>query len=285
MLVLLLPFHLLSKEDISEYEKRLVKISEQIRILKIQLEKEEEKESTILSSLDKIGFRKKLIRKEISLYNIQLEKTNQELRAIKESIPPLKAKLEQEKKSIEKTLVTIYKYGKFSFLEFMLQAKDVRMFLSESKNLSLLAQYQDKIISDYLDTLNKLKTAEENLQKKTAEISVYIDKAKQKKLELEDQERQKKALIKEIEKNREAHLQAIQELKERKEQLQLLMKKLLKEERVFPFPFIPLYERKGKLPWPIDGKIVTKFGLQRHPRFRTITLNNGIEISPKKKFF
>jgi len=272
----------LSQEDISEYEKRLIKISEQIENLKTRIETEEEKESTILSSLDRIGFRKKIIKKEISLYNIQLEKTNIELRSIKKSIPSLKSKLKKEKQSIEKTLITIYKFGKFSFLEFMLQAKDIKTLLSESKNLSLLAQYQDNMISDYMNTLAQLRTAEENLKKKTEEISILIQKARQKKRELEEQERKNKILIEEIQKNKKSHLQALQELEERAKQLQELIKKIIKEEMVFPFPFIPLYEEKGKLPWPIEGKIVTNFGLQRHPKFRTITLNNGIEIAPKK---
>jgi septal ring factor EnvC (AmiA/AmiB activator) len=42
-----------------------------------------------------------------------------------------------------------------------------------------------------------------------------------------------------------------------------------------------MYEKKGNLPWPIEGEIIAKFGLQKHPRFKTKTINNGIEISPK----
>lgn len=41
-------------------------------------------------------------------------------------------------------------------------------------------------------------------------------------------------------------------------------------------------KKKGKLPWPVEGKIITRFGVQKHPQFKTITMNNGIEISPEK---
>jgi len=272
---------LLPQEDISEYEKRLEKIFEQIKDLQQRIEEEEKKESTALSRLDRIGFKKRLIRKEISLTNIQLEKTNRELRSIRQRIPPLKSRLNKEQKSIEKILVTVYKFGKFNFLEFMLQSKDFKTLLAESKNLTLLAQYQDKIISNYLDTLAQLTAAEEKQKRKTQELSQLIQKARQKRKELEEEERKNRNLIREIEKNKKAHTQTIIELKERAEQLEILMKKLVKEGMVFPFPFIPLYEKKGQLPWPIEGNVISRFGRQRHPVFNTLTVHNGIEISPR----
>jgi septal ring factor EnvC (AmiA/AmiB activator) len=281
VIVLLSSPTLLSQEDLSEYEKRLEKIFEQIKDLQQRIEEEEKKESTALSRLDRIGFKKRLIRKEISLTNIQLEKTNRELRSIRQRIPPLKSKLKKEQQSIEKILVTVYKFGKFNFLEFMLQSKDFKTLLAESKNLTLLAQYQDKIISDYLDTLAQLTAAEEKQKRKTQELSQLIQKARQKRKELEEEERKNRNLIREIEKNKKAHTQTIVELKERAEQLEILMKKLVKEGMVFPFPFIPLYEKKGQLPWPIEGNIISRFGRQRHPVFKTVTIRNGIEISPR----
>jgi septal ring factor EnvC (AmiA/AmiB activator) len=272
---------LLSQEDISEYEKRLAKIFDQIKDLQRRIEEEEKKESTALSRLDRIGFKKRLIRKEISLTNIQLEKTNQELRSVRQRISPLKSKLMKEQQSIEKILVTVYKFGKFNFLEFILQSKDFKTLLAESKNLTLLAQYQDKVISDYLNTLAQLKAAEDRQRRKTQELSQLIQKARQKRKELEEEERKNRNLIREIEKNKKSHTQTIRELKGRAEQLEILMKKLVKEGMVFPFPFVPLYEKKGQLPWPIEGNIITRFGRQRHPVFKTVTIRNGIEISPR----
>jgi len=281
ILVLVFSIPAFGQQDISEYQKRLTKITQEIEQLKLKIKEEEEKESTTLSRLDRIGFEKRLIKKEISRYAIQLEKANRELTSIERSIPQLKAKLDKGKQSIEKILVTTYKFGKFSFFQFMLQAENMGTLISESKHLTLLAQYQEKKISDYMETLNQLRTAEKELQTKKKEASLLIQGAKKKRKEFEAQERKNRALIREIKKNRKIHLQTLEELKERAQQLQLLIEKLLKEEISFPFPLIPLYENKGKLPWPIEGKVVTPFGLQRHPQFNTTTMNNGIEISPR----
>lgn len=283
ILALFLPLGALAHQDISEYEKRLAKLAEQIKELQATINKDEKKETSVLSRLDRIGLNKRLIRKEILLYNTRLEKSNKELSSIKQRISQLKKKLEGERQSIEKILVTMYKFGKFSFLQSIFQAKDMGTFISENKHLTLLAQYQQNIISDYQNTLAELNTTEAAQETKKDEISTLIQNARQKKQELDAQERKNKALIQEIKRNRSTYMQTLEEMKERSEQLQIFIKNLLKQEVSLPFPLVPLYEKKGKLPWPLEGEIVTRFGIQRHPRFRTITMNNGIEISPGKK--
>jgi len=89
LLLLALSFSLgfSGQQDVSEYKKRLADISEQIDQLKLRLNEEDKKESTFLSELDRIGFHKNLIRKEISLYTMQLGNTNRDLSSIQRRIP------------------------------------------------------------------------------------------------------------------------------------------------------------------------------------------------------
>jgi septal ring factor EnvC (AmiA/AmiB activator) len=232
--------------------------------------------------LNTIGLNKTLIKKEISLYNTQMQKADKELISLQKNIPSLEEKLEKEKESIEMILVTLYKFGKFSYLDFLFQVEDVSHLISESKNLSLLAQSQEKIVTDYLTTLKDLQTSRENLETKKQEISRLIQKAKEKRQDYSSQEKKYQSLIQEIDRNKETHLQTLDELRDRAKQLQNLVKKLQREEIYLPQTLIPLYEKKGNLPWPLTGRVVTRFGDSRHRRFNTVTHNNGIEISPQK---
>lgn len=90
ILALFLPLGALAHQDISEYEKRLAKLAEQIKKLQTTINKDEKKETSVLSRLDRIGLNKRLIRKEILLCNTRLEKSNKELSSIKQSISQLK---------------------------------------------------------------------------------------------------------------------------------------------------------------------------------------------------
>ncbi len=271
-----------SQEEVVDYEKRLQEIAAQIDDLKTRIKRDERKKTSILAQMDKISFNKRLIKKEISLYDIQMKKANSELSALDRKIPELRTKLEKEKESIGKILTILYKYGRIDFIDFIIEANDMGSLLQGNKHLVLLAQHQDQIVADYLQTLNELHTAEKKLEENKQNISKFIQGAQQKKQNLEAEEKKNTDLIRQIEQDKTTHMKTMDELEDRAEQLQNLMKKILNSKIPPTITLIPLYENKGSLQWPITGRVVTRFGLQRHPRFNTTTMNNGIEISPRK---
>jgi septal ring factor EnvC (AmiA/AmiB activator) len=270
------------QQDLSEYEKRLISITEQITDIRKKIAGEEKKKTSVLSRLHSIGLNKTLIKKEIALYNAQMKKADSELTSLQKNIPLLEEKLQKEQQSIEKILVTLYKFGKFSYLDFLLRVEDVSHLISESKNLSLLAQSQNRVVSDYLANLEELQISKQSLEAKKQEISRLIQKADEKRQDYSGQEKKYQSLIREIDRNKETHMKTLDELKDRAEQLQNLVKKIQSEEISPPYTLVPLYEKKGALSWPLAGRIVTRFGPSRHRVFNTITQNNGIEISPQK---
>ena len=267
-------------QDVSEYEKRLAEISRQIEDIKKKIDAEERRKSSLLSQLSQTRFQKNLLKKEIALNQTKLNKANLELSALEKKIPSIQAKLEKEKQTVKKILVTLYKHGKIDYFELMLKVKNASHFLTENKHLSTLAKHQEKIISDYFSTLNQLKQSLSKAEKKKEEINSLILSSEQKKQQLTAQEKKHQDLINKINNHKETYQKTIKELQERAEQLKNLMEKLLKNPSSLPVKLIPMYEKKGDIPWPLPGKVISSFGLKRHPKFNTITKNNGIEISP-----
>jgi murein hydrolase activator len=268
------------RQDVSEFEKRLARINEEIRVLRVRIEEVRKRESELLSQLESITLGKKLVRQELAALSLQHEKLNVELAATRETIAGLREKLNLEERSIEKTLVTLYKYGRFDLLQFLLQAENMSAVFSESKHLTLLARRQQEVIASYFKTLADLRSAENDQARKKEEVAGLIAESSRKRQELEAQEAKNKALIQDIRKNKENYEQALEEQKERAHQLQALMDRLASQEIVLPFQFVPFYEKKGKLPWPVAGKVITRFGIE--PYLNTRTMNNGIEIAPPK---
>ncbi|OGD24214.1 MAG: hypothetical protein A2Y56_05995 [Candidatus Aminicenantes bacterium RBG_13_63_10] len=267
-------------QDTSGFDERLSHIRRQIQEVRDRIADEESRKLTMLSSLERIILHKSLIRNELNLFNVQMAKTSQELAALRRTIPALRERLEREKKAMEKTLVTLYKHGRLSFVQLFFRAEDITALVSENKNLSILAGYQEDVLRRYRATLAELAAAEKDLQAKSASLEGLIGEARSKRRELEEQEARHKRLISQIQKNKADYEQTLKELEERARQLRQLMERLQRQEVVLPTPFIPLYERKGRLPWPVEGRVVSRFGLERHPQFRTATRNNGIDIAP-----
>jgi septal ring factor EnvC (AmiA/AmiB activator) len=183
------------QEDISEFEKRLAKIHQDIRALRARIEEVTKQESSLLSQLGQIALTKKLIRNELAALSLRQQKLSEELAATRETITALRRKLAQEQRSIEKTLVTLYKYGKFNFIQFLLEAESMNAVFSESRHLATLARHQQDIISAYLQTMNDLRRAEEAQEKQSAEVEALINEADGKRRELEAQEAKNRSLV------------------------------------------------------------------------------------------
>lgn len=248
------------QQDVSEFEKRISKLNQQIRDIKAKIQEGEKKESSILSTLSRIGLTKKLIRSELAANAVVLERTNGELKALRDDKARRLADLEKEKQSIEKTLVTLYKFGRFDFLKFALRAENAESFFTESKHLTFLARTQETIISSYLTALAELGATERRLEAKRKEAADLIRASEAKRRELEAEEKKNRDLVAEVKRSRKSYEQALEELAESAKQLQDLLKKIVDEAYSLPFSFVPLYEKKGKLPWPIQGPIITAFG-------------------------
>lgn len=267
-------------QEVSEYEKRLDRLAAQIQALKGTIKREQTRKSDLLSRLGQIGLRKRVIQNELEMIVTQREKAQAEKQLLEGRIPELRDRLERENQTIARILVGIYKFGRLNSTGLLLQADRIGDLITEHKQLSVLAKHQERIISGYMDTLNQLREAQTRLQERRRTIEQSLISTREKQQELRLQETEYRNLARSIDQDLAAHTTALQEQKERAEQLQTLIKKLLEDQTSLSFPLIPMYEHKGRLPWPVSGKVISRFGNQRHPRFNTVTKNNGIEIDP-----
>ena len=268
--------------DLAEFEKRLGRINDTIKDVRAKLEAEGKKEAGVVSALERLGLSKRLIRNELGAQSLILQRTNAELAALRKETAALRLRLDRDRQSVEKTLVTLYKFGRLDLLQVVLKARNADAVLAESKRLSILARHQGESVAAYLRTLADLQAAEERLGAKQAETTGVIRDIAAKRNELDAEERRNRDLVREIQRNKESYGRAIAELGESARQLQLLMKRIESQEFVLPGPYVALADRKGRLAWPLDGKVITSFGRQKHPQFNTVTMNNGIEIAARK---
>lgn len=142
---------------------------------------------------------------------------------------------------------------------------------------------------------NRMLLEEEKIQKKELLVT-----EQQQQLALKVEEEQKNSMVKKL-KQKEGYLKkklnnkkaAIEELNR---QIQKIIAKVTADEK--PINKTPnkkmtvnlqklstnFKKNQGKLPWPVDNGIITgKFGKQKHPILKHITLtNNGLDIATKK---
>jgi septal ring factor EnvC (AmiA/AmiB activator) len=97
---------------------------------------------------------------------------------------------------------------------------------------------------------------------------------------LERRRATKETLLVEIHQRREMAETLMYELQDARQKLERLMTQLVRGELPHQNPvFLPIRLFRGELGWPVEGRVSSHFGKQYHPRFRTVTVQNGIEIA------
>lgn len=263
----------------AEYEKRLAEIRADINRLRGKLGQEESREKSVLSELNRIAVKKRLLRSEWNLLGVQLSKTRAERDAVSKTIPALQNALAADRERLARILVTMEKQGRFNPARYALEARDLRGFVDQLRNLGIIAGAQDRLISDFIARLTELGRADRELQQKEIEIAALTKEAREKRTELDAEERNDRDQIARIKSNRKSYEQAIDELNLRAQELEALLRRLQSKPGDPSPPGQPFGETKGRLAWPVNGRITQKFGLQLGS-FNTKTQNNGIEIAP-----
>jgi murein DD-endopeptidase MepM/ murein hydrolase activator NlpD len=125
------------------------------------------------------------------------------------------------------------------------------------------------------------------LAKQREELSELLLSKKTEQKMLLDEELQRKTMLTDVRSKKQLYTAMISELEESQKQLNIIIttlqdkrkkaKKQLSSSTVMAFE-----KRKGKLEWPVEGKVVSPFGKIVHPVYKTVTMNNGIDIGATK---
>jgi septal ring factor EnvC (AmiA/AmiB activator) len=139
--------------------------------------------------------------------------------------------------------------------------------------------------------VHEKKTAQE--ENKTALVKL-LDEKKTELTQQRAEESSRRAVLDEIRTNKTALAAMVAELEEAQRELDAIIKvleerrkRVTEEERKAREEqerkaAVSFERRKGKLAWPVRGEVASKFGKVVHPVYKTVIMNNGIDISARK---
>lgn len=289
---------LLSQKDIDkkiEYQSaELEKIRQEIRRYQAQLKQAESQEKSLFTQLAETDQSIMLTEKLILQLDRELTQKEREIRKLEQVIKNLEQNLNTVKNHFARRLVYIYKNGAYSDLELLLSSRSLNQVFYRVKYLRILADI-DRRMSQTLHknitvTANKKALLTNELRQKEqmlAEKKLYQQSlAKQKQLrqrQLQEARKNKQTIAQQLKEKEKAALsisRMIADLeKEREKRRRELERQRALSGIVEPNPFLA---QRGKLQWPVNGKIIARFGVQRHPVLNTLTENSGIDIQAAK---
>jgi len=210
-----------------------------------------------------------------------------------ERIKRKEAYLDGLKEKLTLRLQHLYKHGKSSFLKTVISADNWNEAIYRIKYLDILTKHELELREELQSALIELDIEAQKLKrelKKKRSIrsdkeiensrletdkkrrKKYLNKVNNQKSTLENELKQKQRMIAEIENIINKLFNDKTSMKIREDELARIR---AMQNRATSGNFAKM---KGKLPWPVQGKIISRFGNQKNRKLNTITENVGIEI-------
>ncbi|NQT24926.1 peptidoglycan DD-metalloendopeptidase family protein [candidate division KSB1 bacterium] len=261
--------------------QNLTEIRQDILRLERELQSKQSEEQDLLRLVEdldhEIGLRKKLL---TSLEAEVQTKAREITRAERDLIEAAK-RYDKRKDLIAQRITTLYKKGRVGDVEMLLSVRNLNQML-------IWMQYQKRIIEQdqrNLEAILKKKQEIETLQcKLDREIIAKRDLLDETQRETVKIELKKVAQRGPLARVKQEESTISRRLEDQKRIKAVIEKQILEEESKPKTSVQELDEKKfasqkGKLNWPVSGKVIQKYGRQKNPITKTWWENNGIDVT------
>ena len=271
-------------------KKELQRIKRAMQEKKRAISRADKRERSILSDIDTFDRSIQTGRAELAEQQGRLRDAETSLRDIEKSAAAVTSDLTRLKRLYALRIRALYKMGRNGNASAILATDNFTLALKRIKYLGLVAERDRKVMRDYMDALARLSEKQTELAGKREEVLRRTALVEARSDALENQRRSKARILSEVRSQKVLYKQTLNELQDASRDLWNLIKKAEQERKTAPAARDTLRRSaprassagSARLPWPLNGQVLSRFGMQRHPEFGTMVFRRGIEIEARE---
>ena len=225
----------------------------------------------------------------IRAYNTKINLYNKQLKNLEEAVIRNNEKIDEIKESYKKRSISLYKNKDLKFSNYIFNSNSFSQMIYRLKYFNIISEINK-------ESVQKIKTTQNFNKKKTGEITSLLKNVGESKKNrakeinnLRDKKNFQEKLLNDIKKEEKDIKNEINKKIQQVNALEKLRKKIIEDKKKFNEQQLAslksitrdIRQYKGKLNWPVDGKIVKSFGPQWNPKLNTTLDNPGIDISAR----
>ena len=276
-------------EELRYQNDAINKMKKEIEELSSKLRKANINETTTSKRITNLDEEIALVNKLIQSLKREETSNRNKVNVLKDRIKTKEDELELLRTRYEQRIINTYQKGRVSDLEKVLSSTSWRQAVYRTQYLKIISSIEQKMTKDIeniLLAINKDKLKLESLLRQS--ISLKRDKQKQM-TSLRKMRIKREKELNRIRQDKSALANYMQEKSAGVKQLESIIKKVLEDKARFEREERIRQQQqalktkefnllKGQLPWPTEGRVISKFGKQWNSRLKTTTDNPGIDI-------
>ena len=188
------------------------------------------------------------------------------------------AAIEAARPALEARLVDLYKLGRPSYARLILDLDDLRDVARASRLVAAVAQSDQRRVAEYTRDISRLGTERAALERQSAELARLQVDARAASEQATRAAETRAEFVRRIDARRDLNAQLVSELEAARDRLTKAFSAFASPAAADP-ALLPIRPFRGALAWPAKGRLVSRFGQYRNPRFGTTTRQNGVEIA------
>lgn len=265
-----------TRQTLNEIEQRISKAAR-------SLSEKQRQEKSLGNDLKTVERELDRLRQRVESQARRLASLEQERSVVEQEITEQRKASSGLKEQVNRRLRVLYKGGEMGLLRAFFSSGSLASMAEDYDYLGRVVRKDRELLTAYRQRSEQLEASLKKLALLRQEQEQLLAAAQ------EDQKTQKgavqlkKRLLSKVQQDKSQIASELAELKERAARLSGLVKKLesVKTREYTQKPSL-FSAQKGKLPWPIKGKVKVGFGTGRHPDLGTLYESHGIEISAAK---
>jgi septal ring factor EnvC (AmiA/AmiB activator) len=270
-------------------QQRLVDTQRKLREQREKAAEARKRETSVLAELEATERRLSDKRREVRALDVKVRKTQAELQGVRGDIERLEGQRASQEDRLARRLRAMYRlHAQGGALPVILTTDDPVTRTVTLRQLGRLAALDARMIQEYRLVSDRLGDRRAREEARQQELSTLRTDAQREQLEVDREAAKRRVLLSRVRDERAYHERMVGELTEASRKLEAFVRELQARQRriakapppqngIEP-PASGFGRLRGRLPWPTEGRIVTTFGAQVHPRFGTRTFRNGIDI-------
>lgn len=258
----------------------LAKIRKEIRDLEKQLHESENREQSIQERLEnlthQIGLRRKL------LDQLKAEKRNsrEKIAAIESSLEKNVTEFERRKKLVARRFVAMYKQGRQSEWEALLSLKTVNQLLVWMKYQSTIIENDKRNMHILQEKKKSILAQRAERQRELARKEALISEAAKEERALQQNKSRENDLLTAVRADQQSLQEKIRKKQAALERIKNWMTSSEKNRKQASYAKVSsgFAKLKGRLQWPVQGTVVSRYGNYKNTTFNIDEENYGIDI-------
>jgi len=272
LLLLVLPAHSQTGNPDLEH------IRDEIARLRHKLEDVRAQTKTAEQELEAVGIELDIRTRELQIAGDLQGQAGRGQQAVAAQVAEVRERIARQKEYLRHRLGALYRLGELNYLRLLMSIDERHNPIEAISMLSYLVSRDSRAVTRFQAARAQLEAETAALAAREQQVAAARKVVEDRRAAVARTYAQQQRMLASLRSASSQSQQRISELEEKAKRLERLLD-FLSRQQAGTAPAADVRSFRGALDWPVSGKIAETFGLQRDPKFSTVTFNNGMKIA------